>query len=36
MTFYDRDHMTHNVIKYDNMGIERTVLIRLINLKPLK
>ena len=34
MTFYDKDHMTHNGAKYANMGLKRMVLIRLIDLKP--
>ena len=28
MAFYDKCHMTKSVIKYSNMGIKRTVLIR--------
>ena len=32
MAFYDAYHMTQNVIKYANMGIKRTMLIRQIDL----
>ena len=36
MAFYDKCHMTYNVIKYGNMGIKRTVSIRLIDYKKEK